>query len=74
MSIYYKCTLSSITHKLNASGQVSIWTYFLVLECGTRAQGLSVPFSYALYNAQGLVYELKQMRKEAAVLFRPWKD
>jgi hypothetical protein len=26
-----------------------IWTFFLVLVCGTSAQNLSVPFTYILY-------------------------
>jgi hypothetical protein len=55
LSTYYKCTLSAIIHKLKVSGHVSIWTFFLVSECGTRAQSLSVSFSYTLYNAQRLV-------------------
>jgi hypothetical protein len=32
---YYKCTLSAITQKLNISGQMLIWTVFLVFLCGT---------------------------------------
>jgi hypothetical protein len=43
---YYKCTLSAITHKLNVSGHMLIWTFFLVLVCGTRAQNLSASFSF----------------------------
>jgi hypothetical protein len=27
-----------------------IWTFFLVLVCGTYAQWLSTPFSYTLYT------------------------
>jgi hypothetical protein len=42
----YKCILSAISHKLNASGQMLIWTFCLVLVCGTRAQNFSAPFSY----------------------------
>jgi hypothetical protein len=42
--------LSAITHKLNVSGYMFIWTFFLVLVCGTRAKGLSSPFSYTLHN------------------------
>jgi hypothetical protein len=38
LSTYCKCTLSAITHKLNVSGYMFIWTFFLVLVCGTRAQ------------------------------------
>jgi hypothetical protein len=40
---------SAITHKLNVSGHMLIWTFFLVLVCGTRAQNLSAPFSYTIY-------------------------
>jgi hypothetical protein len=29
LSTYYKCTLLAITHKLNASGHMLIWTFFL---------------------------------------------
>jgi hypothetical protein len=49
LSTYYKCTLSAVTHKLNVSGHILIWTFFLVLVCGIRAQSLSAPFSYTLY-------------------------
>jgi hypothetical protein len=49
LSTYYKCPLSAITHKLNVSGHMSIWTVFLILLCGTRARSLSAPFSYTLY-------------------------
>jgi hypothetical protein len=28
LSIYYKCSLSALTHKLNASGHKFIWTVF----------------------------------------------
>jgi hypothetical protein len=28
LSTYYKCTLSVITHKLNVSGLMLIWTFF----------------------------------------------
>jgi hypothetical protein len=40
---------SAITNKLNISGHMLIWTFFLVLVCGTRAQNLSTAFSYTLY-------------------------
>jgi hypothetical protein len=33
LSTYYKCTLSAITHKLNVSGHILIWTFFVVLVC-----------------------------------------
>jgi hypothetical protein len=46
----FKCTLSTITHKLNVSGHILIWTFFLLLICGTHAQSLSAPFSYTLYT------------------------
>jgi hypothetical protein len=29
LSIYYKCNLSAITHKLNVSGRMLIWIFFL---------------------------------------------
>jgi hypothetical protein len=44
LSTYCKCTLLAINHKLNISGHILIWTFFLVLECGTRVQSLSAPF------------------------------
>jgi hypothetical protein len=28
LSTYYKCTISAITHKLNVSGHMLIWTFF----------------------------------------------
>jgi hypothetical protein len=28
LSIYYKCALSAITHRLNVSGHMLIWTFF----------------------------------------------
>jgi hypothetical protein len=37
-STYYKPTLSARTHKLNVSGHMLIWTFFIALVCGTRAQ------------------------------------
>jgi hypothetical protein len=46
---YYNHTLSAKTHKLNVSGQILIWTFFLILECGTRAQNLPTRFTYTLY-------------------------
>jgi hypothetical protein len=49
LDTYYKCTFSAITHKLNVSGHMLMWTFFLVLVCGTRAQSLSTPFIYTLY-------------------------
>jgi hypothetical protein len=50
LSNYYKCILSAITHKLNVSRRMMIWTCFFVLVCRTRTQILSAPFSYTLYN------------------------
>jgi hypothetical protein len=38
-----------ITEKLNVSGHMLIWTFFLVLICGTRAQNLSSLFGYTLH-------------------------
>jgi hypothetical protein len=49
LSTSYKCTLSAITHKWNVFEHMLIWTFFLVLVCGTCAQSLSAPFSYTLY-------------------------
>jgi hypothetical protein len=49
LSAYYKSTLSAITHKLNVSGLLLIWTFFLVLVCGACAQSLSTPIIYTLY-------------------------
>jgi hypothetical protein len=46
LSPYCNCTVSAITHKLNVSGHVLIWTFFPVMVCGTRAQSLSPPSSY----------------------------
>jgi hypothetical protein len=43
-------SLSAITRKLNVSGHMLIWIFFLVLVCETRAQNLSAPFSYTLYT------------------------
>jgi hypothetical protein len=54
LSIYYKCTPSAITHKLNVSGHMMIWTFFLGLVCGTHAQCLSTLISYTLYNSPKL--------------------
>jgi hypothetical protein len=34
----HESILSAITHKLNVSGLRLVWTVFLVLACGTRAQ------------------------------------
>jgi hypothetical protein len=50
LSTYYKRILSAVNHKLNVSGHLLTWSYFLVLICGTRAQNLSGPVSYNLYN------------------------
>jgi hypothetical protein len=57
--IYDKCTLSTITHKLNISGTTFIWSSFLAFVCGTRAQILSAPFRYILYILRlGIFYFL----------------
>jgi hypothetical protein len=59
LNTYYICTLYAISHKLNISGHMLIRTYFLVLECGTRTQSLSVPFSYTLYIVKvRLIYKI----------------
>jgi hypothetical protein len=50
LSTYYKRTPSAVTHKLNISCHMLIWTFFLVLVCGTRAQSLSAPFGYSLHS------------------------
>jgi hypothetical protein len=49
-STYYKCTLSAINRRLNVSGHLLIWTFFVILVGGTRAQSLSAPFSYTPYT------------------------
>jgi hypothetical protein len=49
LNTYYKCNLSAITHKRNISGHVLIWTFFLVLVCGTCAQSLFTTNSSTLY-------------------------
>jgi hypothetical protein len=49
LSTYYKCTLSAIIHKLKVPRHMLIWTFSLVLICGTRAQNLPAPFIYSLY-------------------------
>jgi hypothetical protein len=41
----------AITHKLNISGHILIWTFF-VLVYGTYAQTLSAPSSYTLYKSE----------------------
>jgi hypothetical protein len=38
------CILSAINQKLNVSGHMLMWTFFVALVCGTGAQSLSVPF------------------------------
>jgi hypothetical protein len=48
-SAYYKCTLSATTHVLHFSGSMFLWTFFIVLVCGTRARTLSAPFSYTVF-------------------------
>jgi hypothetical protein len=46
---YYKCTISSVIHKLNISGHMLIRKFFLVWVCGSRAQCLS--YTLTLYIA-----------------------
>jgi hypothetical protein len=41
----------AITHNLNVSGHVLIWTYFTLVR-GTRAQIMFTPFSYILYKSK----------------------
>jgi hypothetical protein len=43
LSTYYKSTISVTTHKLNVSGNMLIWTFFLVMVYETHAQSLSTP-------------------------------
>jgi hypothetical protein len=50
MTIGHDSILSAITHKLNVSGHMLIWTFSLVLVSGTYAQNLSTPFSYTLHS------------------------
>jgi hypothetical protein len=52
LSTYYKCTRSTINHKLNVSEQMLIWTIFLVLMCEIRVDILTAPFSYTLLYGQ----------------------
>jgi hypothetical protein len=71
-AIYYKCTLSAITHKLNVSVLMLIWTFFLFVVCGSRSQNLSAPFSYTRYkmlswNAAHRLAPVKETQ-----LFRKW--
>jgi hypothetical protein len=40
LGTYYKCTVSAITQKLNVSGHMLIWEFFLFLLYGARAQNL----------------------------------
>jgi hypothetical protein len=42
LSTYYKSTIS-VMSQINVSGNMLIWTFFLVLVYGTRAQILSTP-------------------------------
>jgi hypothetical protein len=65
----YKRTLSAIAHKLNVSRHILVWTFFLILVCGTRAQSLSAPFTYTLFiyiEAAAHVLKYHAMNK--------WKD
>jgi hypothetical protein len=46
LSTYFKCTLSAITHRWSVSRHKLIWTFFLILVCGTQAQiCLYVPYN-----------------------------
>jgi hypothetical protein len=40
------CILSAVIHKLNVSGHMLMWTFFLVLVYGICARSLFSPFSY----------------------------
>jgi hypothetical protein len=48
LSAYYKFTLSAVTRKLNVSGHMLVWAFFLVLIRGTRAQLPEEQFSLCL--------------------------
>jgi hypothetical protein len=50
---------SAINPKLNASGHMLIWTFFLVLVCGTSVPDLFTPFSFALYSTQHFIFPHK---------------
>jgi hypothetical protein len=54
LNTYYKCTLSTITHKLNVSWDMLIWILFLILICWTRAQNMSPSLNYTLYSSAKL--------------------
>jgi hypothetical protein len=40
--------VSAVTHKLNVSRHMLIWTFFLVLVCGTRAKNSSTAYAYTI--------------------------
>jgi hypothetical protein len=74
-----KMCLSSITHiytilsavpqKLNVFGHRLRWTIFLVLTCGTRAQGLSaVSVTPCIYTTRFVHEEGEDVREEIPVL------
>jgi hypothetical protein len=46
LSTNYKCTLSDISHKLDVSGHMLLWTFFLVLVRGTRAENVFPFFQF----------------------------
>jgi hypothetical protein len=50
LSIYYKYTLSAVTHKWNFSRHMLMWTFFLLLVRGTCAQSLFALSVYTLYS------------------------
>jgi hypothetical protein len=68
--------LSVITHKLNVTGHMLIWTSFLVLVFGTRGQSLSASFNYTLYivelsDTRWIAKDFKERgRSQIEVLFR----
>jgi hypothetical protein len=49
LSIYYKCTLSAVTHKLNISGHMLIWTLFLWNSCQKFVRTFQLHSVYSSY-------------------------
>jgi hypothetical protein len=43
-----------MARKLNLSGHMLIWTFYLGFVCETRAQCLSARFSYTLFSSSRL--------------------
>jgi hypothetical protein len=70
LSTYNKCTPSAITHELNVSGHMLIWTSFPVLIHGTRAQSLTGHFSVRMYDYQFPTVSVRRVMLAEAVLLR----